>query len=329
MSDIKMQIKLEPSEIMLLERVNEPRIRKRKLHPSNKTSKHPRIDESCLSSEDIAKKSSKCPDSDPVNRKSSKLKYFLVLLIVGVTTVMLSQIEWSQCGLWATYNNNFNKIVHGDERYCHRDMDPSVIVVELKRNLVNQNDAIKLIHTSLKLVNREKFISIAFSGSIGVGKTLSSNIIAENFKWQGNVNQLIYELNFDTSLKVNESLELDFDVASSEFSHCGFNLIIIDDVPVKQSAIERIIQLEKQLSRVKAYKIVFIVIFKGEVSQNDLQHFVIVDFEPFTRESFNECIDRHLHLFNVKLSPAKILELQSVNFHTFGCKTVGKRISKL
>lgn len=325
-----MQIKLEKSEIDLLKRINEPRIRKRKLRPLIQSPKHPRIDLSFTENEEKAEKT--CESSDEVDTNSSKLKYILIVVLISAATAIVSQVEWSQCGLWATYNNNFNKIVHGDERYCHRELDPARIITELRYNVVNQNDAIKLIQASLQLANRENFVSMAFSGSVGVGKTLSSNLIAENFKWQGNVNQLIYDINFDMNIMTNESLEFDLDVATAEFSSCGFNLVIIDDVPVKQASIERITKLEQELHELakrKVYKIVLIVIFRGEVSQKDLQHFVIVDFQAFTRESFNECIEKHLQQSNVILSPAEILSLQLVNFNTFGCKTVGKKITNL
>lgn len=316
----------------LLEKVNEPRKRKRKSRPLIKSSKHRRIEgseaENDKKAESSLEKREKLAGSS--ESKQSKWKYFIFIVLIGISTLILSQIEWSQCGLFATYKNNFNKIVHGDEQYCYRELNPSTIVKELENNLVNQKDAIKLIEVSLKLGNRENFISMSFGGPVGVGKTLSSNIIAKNFKWQENVNQLIYEMNFDQSLKVNESLENDVEVVSSRFSECGFNLVIIDDVEVKNTSIERISLLEQKLhemTKQKLLKIVLIVIFRGEVSQDQLEHFVIIDFQPFTKESFHECIERHQKLYQVNLKPAEVLSLQMLNFTVFGCKTVAKKIN--
>lgn len=325
-----MNIKLEKSEVELIEKVNEPR--KRKLQSLTKSSKLPKIVESKEKNEKKVKKSLQKPikQPEPAYSKPSKLKYFLILVIIGISTLILSQIEWSQCGFIATYNNNFNKIVHGDELYCHRKLNPSMIIEELENNLVNQNDAIKLIEASLKLANRDDFVSMAFNGPIGVGKTLSSNLIAKNFKWQGNVNQLIYGINFDQILSVNESLEQEMEILMSRFSECGFNLVTIDDVELKNMSIERISQIEQKLhemTKQKPYKIVFIVIFRGEVSQDQLQHFVLVDFQPFTKESFNDCIERHQRLYQVNLKPTEILDLQRLNFTIFGCKTVAKKIN--
>lgn len=323
-----MNIKLEKSEIALIERVNEPRERKRKLRPLLKISKHPRIEKS---QSENGPNSENLETENSDKKSQSKVKWFLFLSIIGIFLYFISQIELSRCGLWATYNNNFNLIVHGDERYCHRELNPKDIVDKLNYNLVNQNDAIRLIEVSLNLSNREKFISMAFSGSVGVGKTLSSSLIAKNFKWKNNVNEIIYEYNFQQNINANESIDSDLEVASMRFSECGFNLLIIDDIPIKKSSIERIKRLERKLHEMakrNLYKIVLIVIFRGEVSQELLPNFVIIEFQPFnTQESFNKCIDKHLQLLNVNLKPNEILELQKLNFTTSGCKTVMKKIN--
>lgn len=321
-----MKIKLEKSDLELIERVNEPRERKRKLRPLTKKSKHPKINESKSESALSVEKS----ENGNIEKKKSKLLWISSFFVLGIISIILSQIEYSRCGLWTTYKNNFNKIVHGDEMYCIRELDPSQIIRSLEKNLVNQDEAIKIIQVSLNLANRERFISMVFSGSVGVGKTLSSNLIAKNFKWQENVNELIYEFNFVQNFNVNESLESDLSVATEKFKECGFNLVIIDDVPLGDESIERISMLERKLNEIakrNLHKIVLIVIFRGNVKQDQLKNFVIVDFQDFTQESFNSCIERHLKLFNVNLKPIEIDELKNLNFTSSGCKTVAKKIN--
>lgn len=263
----------------------------------------------------------------------STWKYLVGALLVLLVAVPLSNIAVSRCGFWTTYVNNYNKIVHGDERYCHRQLASLPILEKLREQVIAQEDALKLIGASLELANRERIIQIAFTGNIGTGKTLTANIISENFKWQRNVLNLIYDLNFQKSFSDQDNDNDDFKVAASKLSDCGFNLIVIDDVDTSDSAIERMTRLEQRLHRLakqKLHKIVLIVIFKGDLLPSlaqQLQNFVLVEFAAFTEESFEQCIRAHEKQHKLKLSTKDIDELKSINFTHSGCKTLAKKLN--
>lgn len=264
----------------------------------------------------------------------STWKYLVGALVVLVIAVPLSNLVTSRCGFWTTYLNNYNKIVHGDERFCHRQLDSLPILEKLREQVIAQEDALKLIGASLELANRERIIQIALIGPVGTGKTLTASIISENFKWQRNVVSLIYDLNFRKDLSDQEVEEDDFRVATSRFSDCGFNLIVIDNVDTDESAIERMTSLERSLHRLakqKLHKIVLIVIFKRNLSpsaaQERLNHFVIVEFAAFTEKSFEQCIRAHEKLHSLKLSTKDIDELKLINFTHSGCKTLAKKLN--
>lgn len=287
----------------------------------------------------IVEKSKHAEKSDEFDENSSrswwKWKHWVIALLALTASVFVSSVTISSCGFLATYENNFNKIVHGDERWCYRLMESSPMVNKLKEQVVGQEDAIALVGASLDLVNREKIIQLAFFGKVGTGKTLISNILMKHFKWQENVISLIFDLNFNAELTGEAAAEVDHNMVSTRLSDCGFNLVVIDDVNLKTAAIERIVHLERRLHRMakqKLAKIILVVIFKGnlneaEIPEEFLKDFVIVEFAPFTEASFKLCIEVHEKLHNVKLNPKDFEELKSINFTSFGCKTLAKKLN--
>lgn len=310
--------------------VQEPKIknklkRKKRLRPLIKT-------ESKIAS--CSNEKQEDPAEEKVQSKWKWKSLFLAGAIL-VASFFLSKLTISSCGFWATYENNYNKIVHGDERWCHLKLDPSLIIHELKERVIGQDDAISLIGGSLDLANREKIIQIAFTGAIGVGKTLTANVIMENFKWQENVISMIFDINFQAQLKGDEAFDSDFEEVSSRLSDCGFNLVVIDDVDPKESTVvQRITELERRLHRVakqNLYKTILIVIFEesnqDQALEQKLNNFVLVEFRSFTEEMFQRCIEVHEKLHNVKLRPKDREELNFINFTHTGCKTLAKKLN--
>jgi hypothetical protein len=273
-----------------------------------------------------------CEDFDKENLEKSNWKskkYFAIALATLIAALTISNLSISSCGFWATYENHYNKIVHGDERHCYRRLEPSLIVERLKEQVVGQDDAIKLVEASLELANREKIIQIAFKGPTGVGKTLVANIIMEHFKWKPV--SLIFGLNFQAQLSGQEAFDDDLDVVTTQLKDCGFNLVVIDDVHVKPSTIERITNLERSLHRLAKqnfFKTVLIVVFNGEPEASALlDNFVSIDFNPFTKELLQKCIEVHEKLHNLTLQSHDVEELNLIDFANSGCKTVAKKMN--
>lgn len=262
-----------------------------------------------------------------------KLKILIIAVLCLVASMLIGNKNFSSCGFWAAYENNFNKIVFGDSKFCYRRLDPTTIVEKLKERVIGQDDAVGLISASLDLANREKVIQIAFIGKTGVGKTLTANILMSNFKWQQNVISLIYDINFQANLNEQEAYEADIAVVSSRLSDCGFNLVVIDDIKPTLNSMKRINELETRLHRMakqNLYKIVFVVIFSGaldEAAHDQIRDFVHVDFNPFTKEMFQKCIEIHERFHNIKLEPKDIEELYFINYTISGCKTLAKKLN--
>lgn len=310
------KIKLEDSSDKLI--IPTPRIKhkdhiKKKLRPLVK--KEPSL---VINSKEEIKEESE------LLQKRWKWRHLLLFLAFVVAAISMSNLSISSCGFWATYQNNYNKIVHGDERHCYRPMESSLIIQKLREQIVGQDDAISLIGGSLNLVNRERIIQLVFVGSTGVGKTLAANIMMQNFRWQQNVINLIYDINFSASASEN-----DFKQVSSFLTECGFNLIVIDDVPIDPLATERMAELERGLRRLakqRLFKIVLVVILNGRPAEH-LDNFVQVEFQSFTKETFLQCIEIHERFLNVKLKPKDIEELKFINFTDHGCKTLAKKLN--
>lgn len=321
------QIKVEPnSELIILTEENtqeeKPKEKKGKLRRLVKA--QPEENEKEVETSDVL------DENLPVTRwKWKSLAFGLVTLL---SSFFLSKLSISSCGFWATYQNNYNKIVYGDERWCYRRLETSEIVGKLREQVIAQNDAIKLIEGSLDLANREKIIQVAFVGPTGVGKSLTANLILENFKWQPAIS-LIFDINFQVQLTDQEAFDSDLQVVTSRLADCGFNLVVIDDVEVKSTTIRRIVELERSLHRMakqNQFKIVLIVIFNGELKEvelNELHRFVIVEFQEFNEKSFAECIEVHEKLLKVKLKPMEVEDMKLINYTTSGCKTVAKKLN--
>lgn len=218
---------------------------------------------------------------------------------------------------------------------CYRKLEASPSVKNLKEEVIGQDDTIKLISASLDLANREWIIQMAFVGPIGTGKTLSANILVRNFKWQQNVQRLVFDINFGARLDAKEANESDYNLVASKLSDCGFNLVVIDDVRLEDSAVQRIAALERRLHRLakqKLFKIVLVVIFSDSADSsddllNELKNFVLVEFSAFTEETFHDCIRVHEKIHNVKLKARDIEELRHINFTNTGCKTLAKKLN--
>lgn len=272
--------------------------------------------------------------SKETNEKSEDLKnytkFYVIAAFVLIAALIYSNITISSCGFWATYENNFNKIVHGDEKFCYRTLDVTKTIEQLKEQVTGQDDAIRLIKGSLGLASREGIMQIAMVGATGSGKTLSSEIIMRNWRWQKNVISTIFDINFQVNLTGQEAYDSDLREIEPKLSDCGFNLLVIDDVDVKAATIQRINELERSLHRMvkqKLFKLVIIVIFNGELQTESLNNFVIIEFEAFTEKTFAKCIEVHQKLRNVQLKPAEIEELKMINYTSSGCKTVAKKIN--
>lgn len=95
------------------------------------------------------------------------------------------------------------------------------IKLQLKESVLNQDDAVIIVSTSLEQQNHwtKKMKVLPFIGSSGVGKTHVSNILKKNF-----FIALIQEIIWNEDINPEE--------ISKNFKSCCLNLLIIDDLTV-------------------------------------------------------------------------------------------------
>lgn len=252
-------------------------------------------------------------------------KYFIILtaLITLIIAFILYQLKYGSCEFWNTYERNYNKIVYGDEQYCYRKIDTNLIKGKLLEEVVGQDDAIELIKGSLNLANNDEYIQMIFHGTTGIGKTLSSEIIAKNFPNPTNVQKYVWN--------VHEFFNL-IDVAKLRLSKCGFNLIIFDDLEINEDTLDFLRDFEQQIrdeAKRNNFRIVLLAIFKDTLTDNikeDLNNFVIIDFYPLTKDNFIKCIEIHLKLFNITMNPKEFEELKEIDYSSSGCKLISKKL---
>lgn len=273
------------------------------------------------------------------NTQTSRWQTFKTIVVTATLVVMLAiglhYFKLNECSFWSSYDRNLNSILHGDANYCRHEFNTSFLIEKLTERLVAQDDAVLLISGALRAAVRDKFVSVAIFGSIGVGKTLAANIMMDHFQWDSNVQNFIWEVDFRMDLDGPEAYASDFDEISTELSTCGFNLVVIDDVNTKNSSIERIEKLERkvrQAAKDQGTKIIFIAIFQGP--SNDelvtyLSNFVTIDFQSFTKTAFEECIKLHQRQFNITLMLKDYEELMTIDYNKTGCKTIVKKLNSI
>jgi hypothetical protein len=269
------------------------------------------------------KKKEKSENVEKIAPKSSVNKRLILFSgLCLLAAVILYQLRCGSCDFWTAYNKNFNKIVYGDENYCLKKINTSHISEKLREQMINQDDAIRLIEGSLKLANQEGYVQIVLQGSTGVGKSLTSELLASNFLWKRNVQKIIYDSQQPDLLQA----------ALNGLSKCGFNLIIIDDLDISNETVEIVRQFETELQqhvKREELRVVLVNIFKGTLSEesiSNLANFVIIDYRSFTQDDLIDCIELHQRLYNIPISESEMDELKELNYTASGCKQVSKRL---
>lgn len=249
--------------------------------------------------------------------------YVLSILIL-ISAVFLYPLI-NTCEFKAEIHKKWNLLVNGDEYYCIRKINTDAIFEDLKYKVVAQDDALELIKGSLNKANRDDYVNMAFNGLVGVGKSLSADIISNKFRWTKNIQKIAWDGN---SSEIIEKI-------SSKLSKCGFNLVIIDNMDFNETSIEFVKEVGAMIqskSKADNYRTVFLAIFNGMLEndttslQEMLKNFVIIDFNQFTLKNFMKCIEVHQKLYNIKLTEDQLDELKNLDFISTGCKLISKRL---
>jgi ATP-dependent Clp protease ATP-binding subunit ClpA len=152
------------------------------------------------------------------NQKKSLPLFRLFFLFTTISAVGLLFINPELCDeLIQTSRREYNVLRHG-KVYCTNQLDPGPIVDVLDDQIVGQAEALKTMENVLK--SHKTFSSLILHGPTGTGKTLTGQILRQNFPWQENANIIVYSPN----------TKFDLTSITRRMSSCGHNLLIIDDL---------------------------------------------------------------------------------------------------
>lgn len=239
------------------------------------------------------------------------------------------------CGLIVTHTDHFL----GDDSGISDEFNGENITGALRDLLYGQERVISELEDSFRNIKYNTLY--IFTGGIGVGKTYTGNIIADNFQWKNNVEKIIapqykntyYENKFMRTLSKN-----------------GYNLIIVDGLGYDDS--KSVIPFVKKLLNTNSEKkvIIFLIFTIQEYSIDMLPYMNLQTIsKEISTEFSNNNLDPKLITFDrlkedvvrkcIRYSMAKkglIINqynidhvLQNINFEYGGCKGVYSKVALL
>lgn len=270
-------------------------------------------------------------------------KKHVVMLIISILIAFSSSILYQtkfgrtlRCQYKSRLQKSYYQVVYGDN-YCTNKLNETRLMKKMKESIVGQQDQLILLEGALKKShNQKRFIPIILMGGTGVGKSLTVNLLIEEFPWKENINLLFWDLSFE-NLITDDNDHYDLELVSDKFSNCGFNLIIIEDIDLRNDTVARISTMERNLQKLTTrapYKIILMPIFRTKPNQDfgsilyRLRNFIIVEYTPITKEIFAECLQLHRELLKIHLTQDEIDDyMQNTDYEKQGCKTIAKKLS--
>ncbi|XP_063698415.1 uncharacterized protein LOC134829312 [Culicoides brevitarsis] len=278
-----------------------------------------------MSMEDLNEKRHEKTNSAKNSRGSSMKMIFLLVTVLGITCGVFWQDFRRQ--LFRHSRKEYNKLIHG-QAYCTDDIDFAAMGNALREGVVGQNEALGKLEEALK--SHRQFTAIVLHGPTGTGKTLTTQLLVDNFRWQENVQVMIYNPNDAT-----------FDLASitRDLSQCGHNLIIIDDLHLINKDLLTLRQSIEEAALAKQQKVILVFVFnvsKFETERNDgpiFEHlpkdaFRIIEYRRMTDLDLDKCMEKIEKELAVTLShEQRDTVRQSVDVTKSGCKNVRSKVS--
>jgi hypothetical protein len=148
------------------------------------------------------------------------------------------------------------------------------------------------------------------------GKTLLGNLLIKRWFWRESIQKILWNFTF------NDLRGL---------SYCGYNLVVIDDIPFTSEKIHLAhnvkVHLEK-LTRTDNYRIVLILIFNGDPGNLELpipSDLNILRFQEMDLDLIQKCIDLNARNLNTTVQSMDEF-LKDINYEQSGCKTVLRKL---
>lgn len=252
-----------------------------------------------------------------------------IAVVVAVAALFIVQYDSIIEELRHLSLNQYHLCVHGRSNYCQEHFDPNNITRELRHRISGQDNVLNAIESTFKL--HTNFTAMALIGSQGVGKTLTLNVIEQEFQWPSNVLRYIW-----SSIESQRGQMMRMLNSLHRVDGCGQSAILIDNVFERD--VEFIVEFQRvskaYLERNQLRVFIFYVIQTNTPDAFDdhpLQtvNITSVFYRTFNQTDFLRCISVECERLNVKLSQDEITEIvQNTDAHQTGCKTVLAKISR-
>lgn len=278
------------------------------------------------------------PYSSGYDGKAKTISLQLWILIVSSVLIILALgTKRIRDDLNVHYTNHYNSLVHGKNDYCEQHLDVELIMEQLTERVIGQQNAINRLKRII--LNHQNLTSIALIGTSGIGKTLTTNVIQSHFHWNENI-QLITWLDYHETMKKADVNY--FRNVMRSLSHCGQNLVIIDDIPESEiNFIQKInIRFRKYVLNDSKIKLLIFYVIRVQSSNNsqldnpdqegDFQFdetISMIHYRKFNKNDLIECIKTESKLINTPLNDNEINDIiKYINVDKFGCKNVHSKI---
>ncbi|BFG01673.1 uncharacterized protein DMAD_01370 [Drosophila madeirensis] len=236
------------------------------------------------------------------------------------------------------YSRQYQAIIHNRQNYCDHTLSLHETFGHIRRHVLNQETALDQLEEAL---GEPQFQSIALVGSSGVGKSLTARLLSELFPWPENVHTL-------TKSDISDANRMQS--LLSKLSHCGRNLIFVDNlstasgdqelVPVLNALVSNLgdIARHNNTHRANLKRLAIVYIFNvnrwldGTALEQfatvlQLPHTQVVQYDTLQQQHLESCIRHEAALENLHVDQERVQEMISVtDVRMSGCKTVRAKV---
>lgn len=262
-------------------------------------------------------------------------KYFGLSAVIVFLGIGLSN-DGIRNDLIETYRNQYNLLFHGKVNYCDQTFDFGNVTTALKKNVIGQDLVIKELSTLF--TEHSTRTSAVILGNTGVGKTLTSKLIGDNFQWIENVNYFIW-----SSSESNKTQFKKLGKTIKNVSNCGHNLLFVDDLDYKDGSV--VLEIENFIRTKSPEKnpklIIFYIVNLHKYSEKDKKsyqnkvdsikatiHLPVIEFRDLTEEDGLKCIKLQCAILGITLTDEETKDvIASIVPTRSGCKHVYSKIA--
>lgn len=265
---------------------------------------------------------------EPVKKSKKYLKFFGILAVILGFTVILWKNPWVREELKHVALNQYHLMIYGREHYCDEPFEHWHIANMLHHRIVGQENAVAELTETLQL--HENFTAIGFVGTQGIGKTLTLNLIQDEFQWHLNIQQYIWSLIQAPRHQLENLMRL-----MNGLTTCGQNGIFVDNIPLKHvDIIDEFNRKLRNYSNQNHFKVIAIYVFQSdnpiETSQPlQLDNVKSINFRQFNSQDIRNCISMECERLKIAVTPNQMIELLTdIDAKRHGCKNVAARIAR-